>query len=75
MFVSFINIFTRIRKVTVSCQGLYAICCRLFWCKTCIVYWTVFDTTNWFCGCCFWVFCQWLFCSTNLPTPATEIFW
>jgi len=23
-------------------------------CTTSIVYWTVFDTTNWFCGCCFW---------------------
>jgi len=33
MFVSFINVFTRIRKVTVGCQGLYAICCRSFYVK------------------------------------------
>jgi len=33
MFVSFINVFTRIRKVTVSCQGLYTICCRSFYVK------------------------------------------
>jgi len=31
MFVSFINVLTRIREVTVSCQGLYAICCRSFY--------------------------------------------
>jgi len=33
MFVSFINVFTRIRKVTVICQGLHAICCRSFYVK------------------------------------------
>jgi len=33
MSVSFINVFTRIRKVTVSCQGLYAIWCRSFYVK------------------------------------------
>ena len=31
MFVSFFNVFTRIRKVTVSWQVLYAICCRSFY--------------------------------------------
>jgi len=47
-------VFTRIRKVTVSWQGLYTICCRSFYVKqACIVYWTLFDTTNWFYG-CFW---------------------
>jgi len=33
MFVSFINVFTRIRNVTVSCQEIYAICCRSFYAK------------------------------------------
>ena len=35
MFVSFFNVFTRIRKVTVSCncKGLCAICCRSFYVK------------------------------------------
>ena len=40
-------------------------------CKTCIVYRTVFDTTNWFCGSLvFLLFSQWLFCWTSLPIPA-----
>jgi len=33
MFASFINVLTRIRKVTVSCQGLYAIYCTSFYAK------------------------------------------
>jgi len=33
MFISFMNVFTRIRKVTVSIQGFYAICCRSFYVK------------------------------------------
>jgi len=33
MFVSFINEFTQIRKVTISCQKMYVICCRLFYVK------------------------------------------
>ena len=33
MFASFINVFTRIQKATVSCQGLYAIYCTSFYAK------------------------------------------
>jgi len=45
-------------------------------CKTCIVYWTAFDTTNWFCGSLlFLVFCQWLLLNKFAHHPCyTEIF-
>jgi len=33
MFVSFVNVFTRIRMVTVRCQRLCATCCRSFYAK------------------------------------------
>ena len=35
----------------------------------CETWWTVFDTTNWFCGSLiFFSFCQWPFSCTSLPT-------
>jgi len=55
MFVSFINVFTRIRNVAVSWQRLYAICCRSFYVKPALsieVYLTL--QTDFSVRCCFW---------------------
>jgi len=55
MFVSFINVFTRIRKVTVSFQGLYAICCTSFCAKPALfieLHLTL--QTDFAARCCFW---------------------
>jgi len=55
MFVSFINVFTRIRKVTFSIQGFYAICCRSFYLKPSLfieLYLTI--QSDFAAYCCFW---------------------
>jgi len=56
MFVSFINVFTRIRKVMVSCQGLYAVCCRSFYVKPALFNELHFTLqTDFAARCCFWL--------------------
>jgi len=54
MFVSFFNVFTRIRKVTVSCQGLYAVCCRSFYVKPALFVELYLTLKTDFTARCFW---------------------
>jgi len=60
MFVSFINVFTGIPKVT--CQGVYAIWCRSFYViPTFFIELYLTLQTSFAARWCFCFFCQWLF--------------